>query len=85
MFVTGGFQMVALRAGARAYPREKTALAGGTASGAWSAVAAVLLPVLGHWFDQQRFGAIFWLVGLMPLAGTAMWLWLSREDPTVRA
>ncbi|MBV9504161.1 MAG: MFS transporter [Acidobacteriia bacterium] len=80
MFVTGGFQMLALRTGARAYPKEKTALVGGTASGAWSAVAAVLLPVLGHWFDQQRYAAIFWLVGLMPLVGTGLWLWLSRND-----
>ncbi len=84
MFVTGGFQMVALRTGARAYPREKTALAGGTASGAWSAVAAVLLPILGHWFDQQRYGEIFWLVGLMPLVGTMLWfLLVRREDPAI--
>ena len=78
MFVTGGFQMVALRTGARAYPREKTALAGGTASGAWSAVAAVLLPVLGRWFDEQRFEEIFWLIGMTPLIGTMVWVWLSR-------
>jgi ACS family hexuronate transporter-like MFS transporter len=79
MFVTGGFQMLALRTGACAYPREKTALAGGTASGAWSAVAAVLLPLLGRWFDQQRFGQIFWLIALTPAAGTALWMWLSRS------
>ena len=79
MFVTGGFQMVALRTGARMYPREKTALAGGTASGAWSAVAAVILPVLGRWFDQQRFAEIFWLVAVTPMVGVSLWLWLSRN------
>ncbi len=79
MFITGGFQMLALRTGARAYPREKTALVGGTASGAWSAVAAVILPVLGHWFDQHRFAEIFWFIGLMPLVGTTLWIWLSRK------
>jgi ACS family hexuronate transporter-like MFS transporter len=78
MFITGGFQMLALRTGARAYPRERTALVAGTASGAWSAVAAVLLPVLGRWFDQGRFAAIFWVVAVMPLVGTTLWLWLSR-------
>jgi len=83
MFITGGFQMLALRTGARAYPRERTAMAGGTASGAWSAVAALLLPVLGHWFDQQRYRAIFWLIAVMPLVGTSLWMWLSRgvEQP----
>ena len=80
MFITGGFQMLALRTGARAYPRERTALVGGTASGAWSAVAAVVLPLLGRWFDQQRFAAIFWVVGLLPMVGVALWVWLSKED-----
>jgi len=84
MFITGGFQMLALRTGARAYPRERTALAGGTASGAWSAVAAMLLPLLGRWFDQQRYTAIFALVAIMPLVGTTLWLWLSRV-PASRA
>jgi MFS transporter, ACS family, hexuronate transporter len=79
MFITGGFQMVALRTGARAYPRERTALVGGTASGAWSAVAAAVLPLLGRWFDQQHFTAIFWVVGLVPLVGVALWIGLSRE------
>jgi MFS transporter, ACS family, hexuronate transporter len=85
MFVTGGFQMLALRTGARAYPKERTALVGGTASGAWSAVAAVLLPVLGRWFDRQQFTAIFALVAFLPLAGTTLWQWLSRTgDPFQR-
>jgi ACS family hexuronate transporter-like MFS transporter len=80
MFITGGFQMLALRTGARAYPREKTALVGGTASGAWSAVAAVTLPVFGRWFDQGRYAALFWSVAFLPLIGTTLWLWLSRSS-----
>jgi MFS transporter, ACS family, hexuronate transporter len=81
MFITGGFQMLALRTGARAYPRERTALVGGTASGAWSAVAAMVLPLLGRWFDQQRFVAIFWVVGLLPMVGVTLWMGLSRQEP----
>jgi ACS family hexuronate transporter-like MFS transporter len=77
MFITGGFQMLALRTGARSYPRERTGLVGGTASGAWSAVAAILLPVVGRWFDQQQYGAIFWLIAITPLIGTLLWIWLS--------
>jgi hypothetical protein len=79
MFITGGFQMLALRTGARAYPRERTALVGGTASGAWSAVAAAVLPLLGRWFDQHRFTAIFLFIGLVPLVGVTLWVWLSRN------
>jgi ACS family hexuronate transporter-like MFS transporter len=83
MFVTGGFQMVALRTGARAYPRERTALVGGIASGAWSAVAAVVLPVLGRWFDERQFASIFWSIALLPMLGVALWMWLSKiQAPT---
>ena len=82
MFITGGFQMLALRTGARAYPRERTALVGGTASGAWSAVAAAVLPLLGRWFDQHRFTAIFLFIGLVPLVGVTLWVWLSRNPGT---
>jgi ACS family hexuronate transporter-like MFS transporter len=79
MFITGGVQMVALRTGARSYPSEQTALAGGMASGAWSAVAAVVLPVLGGWFDQRRFRAIFWLIAVLPMVGTMRGVWLSND------
>jgi len=79
MFITGGFQMLALRTGARAYPRDKTALVAGTASGAWAAVAAIILPVLGRWFDQGRYSAIFYFIALLPLVGTSLWLWLSSN------
>jgi ACS family hexuronate transporter-like MFS transporter len=78
MFITGGFQMLGLRTGARAYPGERTASVAGVASGAWAAEAALILPLTGRWFDQQRFDMIFWCVALVPLAGVLLWLWLSR-------
>jgi hypothetical protein len=40
---------------------------------------------LGHWFDQHRFAEIFWLVGLMPLVGVSLWLWLSAGTQTKSA
>jgi ACS family hexuronate transporter-like MFS transporter len=78
MFITGGFQMLGLRTGARAYPGERTASVAGVASGAWAAEAALILPVTGRWFDQQHFDWIFWGVALVPLAGVGLWLWLSK-------
>jgi hypothetical protein len=48
------------------------------ASGAWAAEAALILPMTGRWFDEQRFGPIFWFVALTPLAGVGLWLWLSK-------
>ena len=78
MFITGGFQMLGLRTGARAYPGERTASVAGVASGAWAAEAALILPLTGRWFDQQRFDLIFWMVALVPLVGVLLWIWLSR-------
>ena len=79
MFVTGGFQMLGLRTGARAYASDRMASVAGVASGAWAAEAAFILPLTGRWFDQQRFDLIFGLVALAPLFGVGLWLWLSRN------
>jgi ACS family hexuronate transporter-like MFS transporter len=79
MFITGGFQMLGLRTGARAYPGDRTASVAGVASGAWAAEAALILPVTGRWFDQQHFDWIFWAVALVPLVGVTLWLWLSKK------
>jgi ACS family hexuronate transporter-like MFS transporter len=79
MFVAGGFTMVSLRAGALAYPSGQTSMVAGLAAGSWSALVALLLPVLGRWFDQQRYSEVFALVCLLPVAGTALWLWMTPK------
>jgi ACS family hexuronate transporter-like MFS transporter len=84
MFITGGFQMLGLRTGARAYSDSKdgsvTASVAGVASGAWAAESAVIMPLMGRWFDQQRFDLIFWFVALVPVIGVTLWLWLSQPQ-----
>jgi MFS family permease len=42
-FIGGGFQMVALKAGSFAFPREQSAMMTGIASGSWSLVNFILL------------------------------------------
>jgi ACS family hexuronate transporter-like MFS transporter len=78
-FVGGGFQMVALKAGSYAFPREQAAMMSGIASGSWSLVNAILSPVIGRLFDQQRWAEAFWLVAVCPAVGIAAWLMLSRN------
>lgn len=79
MFIASGFLVLSLRAGARSYPREQTALVAGIGAGAWSALVAVLLPFLGGWFDSQRYQETFTLVSILPLCGVALWTVLSRQ------
>jgi hypothetical protein len=57
------------------YTSEQSASVAGIASGAWSALVAVVMPLLGRWFDQQRFAETFLLIGAAPVAGVALWLW----------
>jgi ACS family hexuronate transporter-like MFS transporter len=80
MFVAAGFIVVALRAASRAYPTEQSSMVAGLGAGTWSALVAVLLPLLGRWFDQQRYTETFVLVTLVPVLGTALWLWLTRPQ-----
>jgi ACS family hexuronate transporter-like MFS transporter len=78
MFVTAGFIVIGLRSGARMYPEGQTSLVAGMAAGSWSALVAVLLPVLGGWFDQKLYAQTFVVVAGMPVLGTFAWWLLTR-------
>ncbi len=79
MFVAAGFLVLSLRAAALSYPREQTALVAGIGAGAWSAFLAVLLPLLGGWFDALLYTRTFVFVSVLPIVGVALWAWLSRS------
>lgn len=81
MFVTAGFIVVGLRSGARMYPSGQTSMVAGMAAGSWSALVALILPVLGGWFDQQRYTTTFVVVSLMPVVGTLSW-WVLSSLPS---
>ena len=97
-FIGGGFQMVALKVGSYAFPREQAAMMSGIASGSWSLVNFVLLRVIGpgvafgklwivpptNWMNSQRWEEIFWLIALLPAIGIAVWWVLSRTDARAR-
>jgi ACS family hexuronate transporter-like MFS transporter len=81
-FVGGGFQMVALKVGSYAFPREQAAMMSGIASGAFALLNAILSPRLGRLLDQQQYVAFFWVIALCPLVGVLVWLFLSRNQST---
>jgi MFS transporter, ACS family, hexuronate transporter len=78
-FVADGFIVLSLRVGSHLYPRDQTALVGGIGSGSWAAVLAAAQLVYGRWFDLKWYGAVWVSMALVPLVGTALWLWLSRR------
>lgn len=79
MFIADGFVVMSLRVGAEAYPKDQTGLVAGIGSGSWAAVLAVVLPIYGRWFDRQWYEAVFVSMSLLPMAGTVLWMILSRE------
>jgi hypothetical protein len=85
-FMGGGFQMVALKVGSYAFPREQSAMMTGIASGSWSLVNFLLLRAIGPWTGWMNTGnweAIFWLIAVLPAVGVAVWYVLSLGDQPV--
>jgi MFS family permease len=85
-FIGGGFQMVALKVGSYAFPRERAAMMTGIASGSWSLVNFLLLRAIGPWtgwMNGGRWEEIFWLIAVLPVAGIALWFVLTwNEKPS---
>jgi len=77
MFMAGGFTVVALRSGACWYPPELSSMVAGIGAGSWSLVVALLMPILGRLFDQDRFQTAFVVISLVPLIGVIAWTSLS--------
>ncbi|MBZ5576979.1 MAG: MFS transporter [Acidobacteriia bacterium] len=84
MFTAVGFITVSLHIAARGYPRDQTGMVAGIGSGAWGAVLALVLLFLGRWFDHQAYQASFLAMALMPVLGTALWLWISKPGRAAR-
>jgi MFS transporter, ACS family, hexuronate transporter len=81
-FIGGGFQMLALKVGSYAFPREQAAMMTGIASGSWSLVNFLLLRAIGQWsgwMNGNRWEEIFWLIAVLPAVGIGVWLVLSRD------
>jgi MFS transporter, ACS family, hexuronate transporter len=78
-FVSGGFQMVSLKVGSYAFPREQSAMMSGIASASWALLNAVLSPVIGRLFQQRQYSEAFWLIALIPVVGIVGWLVLGQS------
>jgi len=79
-FIADGFVVMSLRVGIRIYSKERTAMVAGIGSGSWGVVQAIILPVYGRWVDLQWYSLIFISMSLLPVAGTVLWLWLTRKE-----
>jgi ACS family hexuronate transporter-like MFS transporter len=77
MFVAAGFIVVSLRTSALAYHEEQVGVVASIGAGSWSAAVAMLLPTLGHMFDQKHYANAFLFVGIVPVLGAISWWGLT--------
>lgn len=79
-FIADGFVVMSLRVGSQIYPKDQVGMAGGIGSAAWSAVAAIVVPIYARFVAQEYYTAIFVSMSLLPLFGTLLWLWISKPQ-----
>jgi hypothetical protein len=73
MFVTPAFVVGALSHAYRHYSMSHSGLITGLASGTWSGVVALVMPVVGRLFDLHNYGLAFVVPALLPAAGFIIW------------
>jgi ACS family hexuronate transporter-like MFS transporter len=82
MFLAGGVVVLTLSDGMRVQSKKNAGFLAGIAISSWAAVTGALTPVLGRMFDARAYEAAFWLVALLPVAGTILW-WGLRSTAFV--
>ena len=80
MFIASGFVILALRYGMGVYSSDHVGLVAGIGAGSWSAIVALIMPVIGHMFDRGAYGSAFYLVAAIPVVGFIGWLGFSRNS-----
>jgi len=79
MFIASEFVILSLRYGMGVYSADHVALVAGIGAGAWSAIVALVMPVIGHMFDRGAYAQAFYLIIVIPLIGFAGWFVFSRS------
>ena len=73
LFISGEFIIAALAYGTNAFPSARSGLVAGLASGSWSMLVAVSMPLVGWMFDGRHYGGAFAVASLAPAVGVSAW------------
>jgi ACS family hexuronate transporter-like MFS transporter len=80
MFVAAGFVILSIAYATDVFSSEDSGLIAGLGAGAWSAAVALIMPVFGRLFDQQRYELAFLIAALFPVAGYVLWTGLTTRS-----
>jgi ACS family hexuronate transporter-like MFS transporter len=78
MFVAAGFVVLSVAYATQVYSSDHAGLIAGAGAGSWSFLVAVMMPLLGRFFDLQRYEYAFCIVSAIPISGYIFWRILSR-------
>jgi MFS transporter, ACS family, hexuronate transporter len=81
MFVGAGFIILSIAYATDVFSADYSGLIAGAGAGSWSAVVALIMPVFGKLFDNERYDIAFALAAIFPVAGYAIWWLLSTGKP----
>jgi MFS family permease len=73
MFLSGGYVVIALAAGAARQSGENTGFLAGFSISGWSLTTGVLMWQVGRMFDGGQISATFWLAAVLPFVGVLAW------------
>jgi len=80
MFLSGGYVVVSLAAGAERQNAGNTGFLAGFSISGWSLATGVLMWVVGKIFDRAEYTASFWLAAALPAVGVLLWRLLRTPD-----
>lgn len=77
MFIAAGFVIFGIAYAGDVFSPAHSGLIAGLGAGSWSAVVALVMPLFGRLFDQQRYDAAFVIAAVFPVSGYVLWKLLS--------
>ena len=84
MFIAAGFVILSIAYATEVFSEEHSGLIAGLGAGSWSALVAIVMPLFGKLFDAHRYSESFAIAAAFPIAGYALWRWLSLRPALSR-
>lgn len=78
MFMAASFTIGSLAYASQHYSTSHSGFIAGLSSSCWSAVVALVMPVIGRLFDGRSYHTAFAVVAGLPVVGYALWRLLDR-------
>lgn len=78
MFVAAGFVIATVAYATQLFSSAHSGLIAGLGAGSWSAVVALVMPIVGRLFDRNRYADAFIMAALFPVAGFLFW-WMTNR------